>query len=80
MPDGFVSNDTAQIVGEGMFSNSCYRHAETTVRVDHVNKTIHVGPVAYKYNGYCLQVILPFDRVVDVPNYPRAPLIPLPPS
>ena len=66
VPDGFDNNDNVQIVGEGLFSNSCYRHVKTTVRVDHDAKTIHLGPVAYKYPGYCLQVVLPFDRVVDV--------------
>ncbi len=65
-PGGFDDNDNVQIVGEGLFSDSCYRYAETSVRVDHKTKTIKVRPVAYKYPGYCLQVILPFDRVLDV--------------
>ncbi len=65
-PDGFDSNDNVQIVGEGVFSNSCYRHAETKVWVDHEKMTIRLGPVAYKYGGYCLQVILPYDRTVDI--------------
>ncbi len=66
IPDGFDDNDNVQIVGEGLFANSCYRFAETKVRVDHNTKTIHLGPLAYKYPGYCLMVILPFDRTVDV--------------
>lgn len=63
---GFDDNDNVQIVGEGMFAKTCYRHAETTVRVDEATKIIYLSPVAYKYNGYCLQVILPFSRVIDV--------------
>ncbi len=66
VPVGFDSNDHVQFVGEGMFKNSCYRPAPTTVAIDTVTKTIKVGPVAYEYSGFCLQVILPFDRVVDV--------------
>lgn len=66
VPVGFDSNDHVQFVGEGMFSNTCYRPANVTVAVDNATKTIKVGPVAYKYNGLCLQVILPFDRTVDV--------------
>ncbi len=65
-PVGFDSNDHVQFVGEGMFKNSCYRPAPTTVAVDAATKTIKVGPVAYEYSGFCLQVLLPFDRVVDV--------------
>ena len=66
VPGGFDSNDNVQIVGEGMFKSTCYRHAETSVRVDEATHTIYLGPVAYEYAGLCLQVILPFERVVDV--------------
>ena len=66
VPEGFDSNDTVQFVGEGLFANSCYRPAETRVTVDHAAKTITVGPVAYMYQVLCLQVILPFERVIDV--------------
>jgi hypothetical protein len=66
VPRGFDSNDHVQFVGEGMFSNSCYRPASVTTSIDTATKTIKVGPVAYKYAGFCLQVILPFNRVVDV--------------
>lgn len=65
-PGGFDSNDIVQIVGEGMFRNTCYRPALTTVAVDHEKKTIRLGPVAYEYPGLCLQVVLPFERVIDV--------------
>ncbi|CAN5413381.1 hypothetical protein BH10BDE1_BH10BDE1_27600 [soil metagenome] len=65
-PDGFDSNDHVQIVGEGMFRNTCYRHAETSVRVDAANHQIFLGPVAYEYPGLCLQVILPWERTVDI--------------
>lgn len=65
-PTGFDSNDNVQFVGEGMFRNTCYRPAETAVQVDQEKKTITVGPVAYEYAGLCLQVILPFERVIDV--------------
>jgi len=66
VPLGFDSNDNVQFVGEGVFSNSCYRPATVTTNVDVATKTIKVSPVAYKYAGLCLQVILPYHRVVDV--------------
>lgn len=66
VPNGFDSNDNVQIVGAGLYANSCYRNAETKVRVDHEKKTVFVLALAYHYDGYCLQVVLPFDRVIDV--------------
>lgn len=65
-PGGFDSNDHVQIVGEGIFRNTCYRPAQTKVRVDEATKQIFVGPAAYEYSGFCLQVILPYNRVIDV--------------
>lgn len=66
VPGGFDANDHIQFVGEGLFTSSCYRPANGTVSKDQATKTIQVGPVAYKYAGFCLQVVLPFDRVIDV--------------
>jgi len=66
IPGGFDSNDQVQFVAEGLFQNSCYRHANTKVEVDHKSRKIHIGPVAYRYNGICLQVIVPFDRTIEV--------------
>ncbi|MEK7355323.1 MAG: hypothetical protein AAB250_02670 [Bdellovibrionota bacterium] len=65
-PGGFDSNDQVQIVGEGIFRNTCYRPTEPKVRIDELKHQIFVGPAAYEYSGFCLQVILPFTRVVDV--------------
>jgi hypothetical protein len=66
IPDGFDNNDNVQIVGEGMFPNPCYRYATTAVTVDHTAKTIRLNTEVYKYPGVCIQVMMPFDRVVDV--------------
>lgn len=64
--EGFDNNDNVQIVGEGVFPNSCFRNAETHVQIDHNSKTILLTPLAFKYPGICLEVIMPFDRVVDI--------------
>lgn len=66
VPQGFDSNDRVQLVGEGEFQNSCYRPAPVQTQVDEASRTVTVTPTAYEYSGVCLQVILPFDRVVDV--------------
>lgn len=63
---GFDSNDNVQIVGEGRYLDGCYRNAETKVKVDHKAMKIHLTPYAYKYNGLCIKVILPFDRVINI--------------
>ena len=66
VPDGYDDNDSVQIIGEGAYANSCYHNAETRVKVNHFDKTIFLEPMAYKYSGYCLQVIIPFHRTVDL--------------
>jgi hypothetical protein len=66
VPQGYDSNDNVQLVGTGVYPNSCYRNADTKVVVDHKKKTVRLQPMSYHYEGMCLQVILPFDRVVDL--------------
>lgn len=66
VPEGYDSNDHIQIVGEGKFSNSCFRQAETRVRIDEAQQKIFLGPVAYSYPGICLMVILPYQKTIDV--------------
>ena len=66
LPQGFDTNDKVQIVGEGIFPNSCFRKAGVRVSVNHTLKTIRVTPTAYQYDGLCMQMIVPFDTVVDV--------------
>lgn len=66
VPEGFDDNDNVQFVGEGVFSSGCYRYAETVVTVDQVAKVVRIAPAAYKYDGMCMMVILPFETPVDV--------------
>ncbi len=66
LPQGFDTNDKVQLVGEGLFPNSCYRKAGVKVSVNHTLKTIRVTPTAYQYDGLCMQMIIPYDSVVDV--------------
>lgn len=64
IPLGFDSNDQVQLVGEGILPNTCYKPAATTwtVRGD----KIIVAPKALLYNGYCLEVLVPHNEVVDL--------------
>jgi len=66
VPDDFDSNDNVQVIGEGWYANSCFREAETEVKIDHKSKVIYLDPKAYKYDGMCLMLILPFDRVLNL--------------
>ena len=66
VPIGFDDNDNVQIVGEGVFPNSCYRQAETKVQIDATTKTVILAPTANKYDGMCLQVMLPYSHVIEL--------------
>jgi hypothetical protein len=66
LPVGFDTNDNSQLVAEGTFPNTCYRHAGTKMKVDHDNRVIRLFTKAYKYKGNCLPVLVPFQREVDL--------------
>ncbi len=65
-PMGFDDNDNAQIILAGEFANSCQSIGPVQSRVDRDNKVVYLYPTAYEYKGMCLQVKVPFMRVVDL--------------
>lgn len=66
IPEGFDTNDRVQIVGAGLFPNTCYKPANVKFRVDHRRMRITVAPMALEYPGICLMVLVPFHQVIDV--------------
>lgn len=66
IPEGFDTNDNIQVVGEGMFPNTCYKPATPKVDVNHDLRTITIQPQAYQYGGFCLQVLLPWDQEINL--------------
>lgn len=66
IPNGFDTNDHVQVVGEGAFANTCYRPAKYDIKVDHSKKVVYVKPKAYKYNGMCLMMIVPYSQTIDL--------------
>ncbi len=66
IPGGFDSNDNAQIVGEGIYPDTCYRPASPMVKTDPVTREVRVAPYAYHYNGICLKMLVPFDQTLDL--------------
>lgn len=66
IPEGFDTNDRIEMVAEGVFPNTCFRPASVRVDVNHDTKTIEVGSAAYHYDGFCLQMLLPFDQTIEL--------------
>lgn len=66
LPNGFDTNDYVQIVGEGTYSNTCFRPAAYDIRVDHPAKKVFVTPKAYKYDGMCLMMMVPYSQVINL--------------
>lgn len=68
IPHGFDNNDVTKIVVEGFFPNTCYKVKKQTpedVIVDPSGE-IQVTQKAYKYNGMCLMVMVPFSQTIEV--------------
>lgn len=66
-PFGFDNNDNAQIVIEGIFSNSCHKSTKTLYQIDTVNKVITIQNRVIILEGViCLQVMVPYNRVIDL--------------
>jgi hypothetical protein len=66
VPGGFDNNDVVQIVGEGIFRNTCFRPGPANAVLDQKNFTITLYATEYEYSGICMQMILPFERTLDV--------------
>jgi hypothetical protein len=66
VPQGFDTNDNAQVVVAGEYPNSCFRVGHSTYSIDRLNKKIDIEVTAYKSEGYCLQVMVPFHQEVSL--------------
>ncbi len=66
VPLGFDSNDSAEIVIEGAYSNTCYRSGMATFNVDEERKKITIYNKTYFHsNSMCLMVIVPYSKVIN---------------
>ncbi|MEZ4871448.1 MAG: hypothetical protein R2827_04210 [Bdellovibrionales bacterium] len=67
IPSGFDSNDNAQLVFEGEFTNSCYRAGVTNYYVNENTKTITVeNKVQFYSEQMCLMVTLPYKKEISM--------------
>lgn len=67
IPNGFDTNDQVQIVGEGLFPDTCYRPATPEVVIDHDAKTVTITPRAYRYDGMvCADMVVEYHQVLNL--------------
>lgn len=66
IPNGFDSNDNVQMVVEGVYRDTCSRPAGTQFKVNAASKTIEILSYEYRYEGPCLDVLVPHNEVVNV--------------
>ena len=66
VPQGFDSNDRAQLVIEGYFPNTCYRIGPTQVKVNSKDGAVQIEQWAYLHKGMCAQMIVPYDQEVSI--------------
>lgn len=67
VPQGFDSNDNAEIVVSGTFPSSCYKMGKTHERFDDVEKKIYIDVTAYHVKSdFCLTVNIPFMDVIQL--------------
>jgi len=65
-PKGFDTNDNVQLTAEGTFASSCFKIAPPKITVSETNKIITLDAQAYKYSGMCMQLMIPFQQVIDL--------------
>lgn len=66
IPGGFDSNDRAELVVEGLFPNTCYRVGPYEKSMDSTGKELLITQMAYKYQGMCLMMLVPFSQTVQM--------------
>lgn len=66
IPYGFDSNDNVQFVIEGVYRDTCSRPAGTQYKVNSQAKIVEVVSYEYRYQGPCLDVLVPHDEVVNL--------------
>ncbi len=70
IPTGFDDNDHVQLVVTGEFPDSCYKLGPVTAKVTAAK--IEVTQAAYRDSGVCLDMIVPFNQVVDLDRLPSS--------
>lgn len=66
IPKGFDTNDNVQIAAEGLFPNTCFKIAPASYSVDEKKFQITLDAKAYQYKGMCMQILIPYQQVVDL--------------
>ena len=66
-PEGFSTNENAQIIVTGILPNLCHKSPQATKEVS--DKTIRINLTSLVYdssNVFCPEAVLPFDKTIDL--------------
>ena len=66
IPTGFDDNDKVQVTVAGTFPDTCYRTGPILAEMDETAKTVTLKHQAYHYEGFCLQLAVPYSMVTDL--------------
>ncbi|MEI8027211.1 MAG: hypothetical protein WCI18_12765 [Pseudomonadota bacterium] len=66
IPTGFDDNDNSEIVVAGVFPSACYKAGSSQVQLNPQINEIEVSVTAYKYDGFCAQVLTPFLQTIKL--------------
>ncbi|MCK6597257.1 MAG: hypothetical protein L6Q37_02740 [Bdellovibrionaceae bacterium] len=66
IPVGFDSNDNVQFVVEGVYRDTCSKPAGTRFKINPSSRTIELVSYEYRYQGPCLDVLVPHDEVINL--------------
>ncbi len=65
-PTGFDDNDNSEVVVAGVFPSACYKSGSSKVKVNYQLNEVEVSVTAYKYEGFCAQVLTPFLQTIKL--------------
>jgi len=66
VPVGYDDNDRIQVTVQGRFDSTCLKVGAYRLEVDQKMKQLKVDQLAYRYQGICLQMQVPFSQTLDV--------------
>jgi hypothetical protein len=70
VPRGFDDNDEVNIVVDGFLPSSCHKLDKLNYTVDAEAQRITIQQLTRKYEGPCVQILVPFTNVLRLPPLP----------
>lgn len=66
IPGGFDNNDQVQVALAGFYPDTCYKSGPNDVQVDVAGKRVLIRNGVYLYKAICLDVVVPYTKIVDL--------------